>query len=263
MAFVRLNDIVIHYLDEGPRKARTIVFSNSLGTDFRIWDSVAKRLASDFRIVRYDNRGHGLSSCPPAPYKIDDHIKDISNLIDFLQISDLVMVGLSVGGLITQGLIASRPSLFKAAILCDTAHKILDDQTWNSRISTVSENGLEILADSTMERWFSEKFRNENKTDLEGARNMFVRTPTEGYLGTCAAIRDADFTSTSKAIDLPVLCLVGDEDGSTPVEVVKETSELIPNAKFVIIKDAGHIPCIEKAQELACQIREFINGQNI
>ncbi|MBJ26025.1 MAG: 3-oxoadipate enol-lactonase [Alphaproteobacteria bacterium] len=259
MAFVKLNGIVIHYLDEGPREAKTIVFSNSLGTDFRIWNDLVKTLKSEFRIIRYDNRGHGLSSCPLSPYKIDDHINDLSELIDFLEISELSMVGLSVGGLITQGLINTRPDIVQSAVLCDTAHKILNRETWNSRIAAVKESGLEILVDSTMERWFSKKFKYDNPTEVEGARNMFLCTPQEGYLGTCAAIRDADFTTAAKKIKIPILCVVGDEDGSTPVDVVRETSEIIPGARLAIINGAGHIPCLEKPNELAILIKQFLN----
>tara|TARA_Y100001970_G_scaffold294373_1_gene452116 strand:- start:20793 stop:21587 length:795 start_codon:yes stop_codon:yes gene_type:complete len=263
MPFLRVNDIVIHYIDEGNKDSPVILFSNSLGTDFRIWDGVVKNLKDNFRVIRYDKRGHGLSSCPEAPYSINDHVKDLTAIIDYLDVRDITVVGLSVGGLIAQGLYSFHPKLIKAIILADTAHKILTKDIWNSRIEIVNKLGLEALADGTMERWFSESYHKKHPENLEGARNMFVRTPVTGYIGTCTAIRDADLTSVAKNINVPVLCLVGSEDGSTPPEVVRETSELIPNSEFYIINDSGHLPCLERPSEFTKLIMNFLNRNNI
>ena len=124
MHFARINNLVIHYSDLGPHEAPAIVFSNSLGTDFRIWDDVVDRLGPRFRVVHYDKRGHGLSDAPPAPYKLEDHVSDMADLMDHLNVPKAVIVGLSVGGMIAQGLAIERPDLVRALVLCDTGHKI-------------------------------------------------------------------------------------------------------------------------------------------
>lgn len=263
MAFAELNGIVLHYVDEGPRDAPVVAFSNSLGTDFRIWDGVVAELGGSFRTIRYDKRGHGLSTCPPAPFTMDEHVGDFAALLDHVGVERAVIVGLSVGGLIAQGLTAARPGLARAVVLCDTAHKILTHEVWNERIAAVEAGGIEALADGTMERWFSEKFRAEEKATLAGSRNMLVRTPDAGYAGTCAAIRETDYTNVAKAMDMPVLCVVGDEDGATPPDVVRATSELIPGAGFVIIEGAGHLPCVEKPATLAGHITEFLSTSGV
>ena len=82
MAFGLFNHQVLHFRDENPGQARTLVFVNSLGTDLRIWDDVVADYAGEFRILRYDLRGHGLSDAPPAPYSIDDHVGDLAALLD-------------------------------------------------------------------------------------------------------------------------------------------------------------------------------------
>ena len=260
MQFSTINGIVLHYSDTGPRPgAPALVFSNSLGTDFRTWDRLTSLLADRFRIVRYDKRGHGLSQATPAPYRIDDHVADLAGLLDYLALDRVVLCGLSVGGLIAQGLAAQQPERLRALILCDTAAKIGTAEMWASRIEAIEQDGIEAIADSIMERWLSAAFRRDRPEESAGWRNMLVRTPADGYLGTCAAIRDADLSAEAARIDVPVLCLVGSEDGATPPDLVRETVDLIKGARFHLIRGAGHLPCVEKPGEYAEVLTEFLS----
>jgi len=234
-----------------------LAFSNSLGTDFRIWDRVIARLGDRFRIITYDKRGHGLSDGAPAPYKMSDHVEDLAGLLNSLGIKDAIICGLSVGGQIAQGLAAAHPELGSRPILCDTAHKIGTAQLWNERIAAVEKNGIEALADGTMERWFSADFRANKSAELSAWRNMLVRTTADGYAGTSAAIRDTDFTESSAKLDVPTLCICGSEDGGTTPDLVRSTAELIPGARFELVEGAGHLPCIEAPDAVANLILEF------
>lgn len=254
--FARVNGISIHYADEGSRHAPSIVFSNSLGCDFRIWDGVAAHLR-DFRIVRYDKRGHGLSEATPAPYAMDDHIADIAALMDRLKVANAVFVGLSVGGMIAQGLAASRPDLVARLALCDTAAKIGTREMWDERIATVKAGGIAAIAPGVLEKWFTAAFRHPDNPEFAGYSAMLTRTPVEGYVGMSAAIRDADFTVSTGKLKLPTLVLVGDQDGSTPPALVRATADLIAGSRFEIIADAGHLPCIERPEETARLIAEL------
>ena len=258
MAFARVNGIVLHHDVRGNADAPALVFSNSLGTDFRIWDEVAARLAGDFRIVLYDKRGHGLSEAPPAPYTIDDHVGDLAALLDHLGIARAAVVGLSVGGLIAQGLAAARPDLVAALVLIGTAPKLGTAETWNARIETVAAKGIAALADDILPRWFTAAFRSPDNPAFAGYRAMLTRSPAEGYAGTCAALRDADLTASTRALRLPALCLVGDQDGSTPPDLVRATAALIAGAEFEVIAGAGHIPCVEQPAATAALIGDFL-----
>jgi 3-oxoadipate enol-lactonase len=246
MAFVRANGGVVHYADEGPRDGVPIVFINSLGTDFRIWDPVAKPLAQTTRIIRHDKRGHGLSELRPGAASIADFAADLIDLLDKLNVRKAAIVGLSIGGMIAQELCRLRPDLVAALVLCDTGHRIGGAEFWAARISAVERDGLESIADGVMERWFTKLYHQDCAAALSGWRAMLTRTPLAGYVNACGAIRDADLTQSARAIRAPTLCVVGDEDGSTPVALVRELAGLIPGAKFEIIAGAGHIPCIEK-----------------
>jgi 3-oxoadipate enol-lactonase len=258
--FADINGVTLHYqLIGGPASKPVIVFANSLGTDFRIWRDVIIRLAGDFAIVTYDKRGHGLSSTGSSPYSIDDHVSDLAGLLDFLNVRDAIICGLSVGGLIAQGLYASRPDLVKALILCDTAHRIGDANSWNARIAALKEGGIESIADTVLERWFTPAFHRESSAALTGYRNMLTRQPVAGYAGTCAALRDADFTEAASRISVPAICIVGDQDGSTPPDLVLSMARLIPDSRYEIIRDAGHIPCVEQPEMLVAVICAFID----
>ena len=260
MAFTRVNGVVLHHELRGPETAPAVVFSNSLGTDFRIWDEVADALARDYRILLYDQRGHGLSDATPAPYAMTDHVEDLSALMDHVGIERAVVVGLSVGGLIAQGLAATHADKVRALVLCDTAHKIGNDELWNARIDMVTRDGIGAMADAIMERWFTPAYRSPDNADFAGYTNMLTRTTVDGYAGTCAAIRDADLTESTRALKVPVLCLVGDQDGATPPELVRSTAELIDGARFEIIEGAGHIPCVEQPTATIRLISEFLGG---
>jgi len=264
MRFSRINGIVLHYDDTGPRPdAPTLVFSNSLGTDYRSWDSLVALLRDRVRIVRYDKRGHGLSQATPAPYRIDDHVSDLAGLLDHLALDRIVLCGLSVGGLIAQGLAARQPEWLQALILCDTAAKIGTEEMWAARIAAIEQGGIEAIADAIMERWLSAEFRGGRPEETAGWRNMLVRTPAAGYLGTCAAIRDADLSAEAARIAMPTLCIVGSEDGATPPDLVRGTADMISGAAFKVIDGAGHLPCIEQPAAMAGLITSFLEEHGL
>lgn len=263
MNVTRANGIQLHYSVEGPADRPAIVFSNSLGTDFRVWDRLVDRLRGRYRTVRYDKRGHGLSEVTPAPYRMDDHVRDVIGLLDSLGLREVVVCGLSVGGMIAQGLAARQPERIKAAILMDTAARIGTADMWNERISKIEQGGIEALADPIMERWLSARFRAERPDETLAWRNMLTRTTVEGYLGTCAAIRDADLTEGTRSLAMPVLGIGGSEDGSTPPDLVRGTIDLIAGGRFELVEGAGHLPCVEDPDRVAALIMGFLEEKGI
>lgn len=258
MPFLHANGVALHYDDRGDPALPTLVFSNSLGTDFRIWNDVVAGLCQNHRIIRYDKRGHGLSEATPAPYQMADHVADLASLLDQLKTGPSTIIGISVGGMIAQGLAALRPELVAALVLCNTAHVIGTEDMWNQRIETATNSGISSMAGPILERWFTRAFRTSGDPAFTGYHAMLTRTTVDGYAGTCAALRDADLTESARALAVPVLCLVGDEDGSTPPELVKSLSDLIAGSQYEVIRAAGHLPCIEQPAETTRLIAEFL-----
>ena len=260
MAFAEINGTVLHYeyLTEDEDEP-VLVLSNSLGTDFRIWLPLIDELTDNWSILVYDKRGHGLSDLGKTPSTIEDHADDLIGLVTHLGIGKAVFCGLSVGGLIVQSVYARKPELVDKIVLCDTAHKIGTAELWNDRIDTARTAGIATMADNILARWFTPAFHTERKTELAGYRNMLTRQSVEGYVAMCAAIREADFTTQVSRMRVPVLCIVGDQDGSTPPDLVKATADLIPGAMFEVIAGSGHIPCVEQPAALAELLAGFIN----
>lgn len=259
LSFRRANEVVLHYRDAGPRDAPVLVFGNSLGTDFRIWNRVAAAFQENWRVILHDKRGHGLSDTPAGPYSLADHANDLLALLDGLGVRRFTMVGLSVGGMIAQHLAAQVPERMERLVLCDTADRIGTAETWNARIAAVREHGLGSIADAVLERWFTPTFRMGRAVELAGWRHMLARMPAEGYAATCAAIRDADLTGAAGAISCPTLLVAGDQDLSTPPDLVRATAERIPGSRFEIIAGCGHIPCVEQPEMLIALIASHVN----
>ena len=259
MPFVSIGGIALHHrIIEATGTSRPIVFINSLGTDFRIWDDIVARLAGEMPMLVYDKRGHGLSDIGGGVRSIDDHVDDLAALIDHFGFDKVVLFGLSVGGMIAQRLYTRHPKCVEALILSDTAHKIGTAESWNARIVTVEHDGIDVIADGIMKVWFTPEFHAARAAELAGCRNMLTRQALPGYIGTCMAVRDADFTDSARRIAVPTLCIVGDQDGSTPPDLVRSLAELIPGARFEVIRNAGHIPCVEQPDALVTLIRDFV-----
>jgi len=256
MRALKLDDVTLHYADEGDPTGPAVVFANSLGTDMRLWDKVIPLLPKGLRIVRFDKRGHGLSSAPSGPYSMGKLVHDTERLMDYLNLRDTLFVGLSIGGMIAQGLAAKRLDLVRAMVLSNTGAKIGTREIWQTRIDAVHEGGIEALADATMERWFSSYFRKTDEFILW--RNMLTRTPADGYIGCSQAISGTDFMSSTSGLSLPTLGIAGSEDGSTPPDMVRETVDLIRGSDFHLIRGAGHLPCVEKPKEYAQVLSGFI-----
>jgi 3-oxoadipate enol-lactonase len=229
-----------------------------LGTDLRIWSGLLPYLAANYRLICYDKRGHGLSDCPPGPYALRDHTEDLAGLLTHLNIADAVLIGDSVGGMITLDFALRFPERVQAIIPCDTAAKIGTAAYWHERITAVRQNGIEPLADAILERWFSPDFVQEQPAAYRGYRHMLTRTPVAGYAATCEAIRDADLREQVGQISVPAFVLCGAEDRATPPELVHELAESLAHGRFSLIARAGHIPSIEQPAIMAGLIEAFL-----
>ncbi len=252
----RLNNLSLHWQEDGDPTGHPVVLANSLGTDLRLWDKVLPLLPKGLRVIRFDKRGHGLSDCPDAPYTMDDLADDAEALLDHFGVSDCTFVGLSIGGMIGQTLAARRPDIVSSLVLSNTAAKMGDKAMWTDRISAIKASGIEALADPILERWFSGAFRSTD--ELAVWRHMLTRTPREGYIGCCHAIANADLSETTSQLKLPTFGIAGSEDGASPPALVEGTIALIEGATCQTIAGAGHLPCVENPTEYAALLTAFL-----
>ena len=256
MQFADLGDVQLHYQIDGDPNGSPVVFANALGTDMQIWDAVLPHLPAGLKLIRYDLRGHGRSSAPPAPYSMGALIRDAEQLLDHLDIRDCVFVGLSIGGMIAQGLAVKRLDQIRGLVLSNTAAKIGTKSMWQQRIDTVNTTGIEAISDAVMERWFSRRVR--ATPEVAEWRDMLVQQSPVGYAGCCAAIAGTDFYTPTSGLRLPTLGISGSEDGATPPDLVRETIDLIPGSSFSLIRKAGHLPCVDQPKEFAALLDTFL-----
>jgi 3-oxoadipate enol-lactonase len=250
MQFVRVGARVLNTSHRpGSPGFRPIVFSNSLGTDFRIWDGVRDLLPTVVPVLAMDVSGHGLSDMGAS--SIADHAADVAGVMDHFGLRDAVICGVSMGGLIGQNLAVTRPDLVAGLVLSNTGARIGTEATWSERIAMVQAGGLEPMAAAILERWFSPSFRAQQPDSVAVYRNMLTRTPAAGYAAACAAIRDADQVAATATLRLPVACIAGGEDQATPPDLVRALADLIPEASYEEIAGVGHLPSIETPARVA------------
>lgn len=259
MQFARIGDATLHVEHQASSDRPTLVYVNSLGSDLRIWDGVVEKLArAGLGALRYDLRGHGLSDLGTPPKFIDDHVNDLALVMDRFGVSRAAVCGVSVGGQIALGLSHRHPEKVASLILCCTGAKIGTADTWNARIGEVESGGVAGIAEAVLRRWFSPDSYNEGGPVLALCRNMLARTPSAGYNSTCVALRDSDLTEAARAVSVPTLCVAGEFDGSTPPALVRTLAGLVPGAQYREMANTGHLPCLQRPDELADLILGFL-----
>ena len=237
-------------------EAPTLVFSHALGTDYRVWDRLLPFLPGDLRLIRYDLRGHGSSEVGETPYRMGQLVSDAEAICEAHEVSGATFVGLSIGGMIGQGLGVKRPDLIGALVLSCTAARIGTPDLWQERIDTVLEAGMDGVADAIVARWFAAK--DANAEDVALWRDRLAEQPAEGYAAAAAAIKGADFYAATAGLRMPLLGLAGSEDRATPPDLVRETVDLVPGARFELIRGAGHLPPVDRPKETAAAIMSLL-----
>ncbi len=264
MPFIEADRLVVHYEIAGPVGAPVIMFANSLGTNFHVWDPQVAVLSRRYRVLRYDKRGHGLTELPIAAdpvADIDRYVDDAIALIDMLGIEAVNFCGLSIGGMIGQRLAARSRRRVKSLLLCDTASRIGPPSIWDDRVAAIRKGGMAAIVDGVMARWFTDDFRAREAATVRGFATMLARTPVEGYAAACLAIRDADLSADGAKITCPALVLVGDQDRATPVASAKALCDGIAGAQLVVVPRAAHIPTIERPDAVVDALSAFLEAQ--
>jgi len=215
-AFLDLPTHRLHYRIDGPLDAPWLVFCNSLGTDLSMWGAQADAFASEFRVLRYDRRGHGASTAPAGAYTLADLGGDVLALFDALGIERAHYCGLSIGGLVAQWLALHAPRRIERVVVCATASKIGTAESWTTRIADVEAKGLDWMTGATAERWFGSDFRATRPEDVARILASFVATSVVGYAGCCAALAGADLRTDIARVDIPLLAISGDDDPVCP-----------------------------------------------
>ena len=257
MAFVDNGDVKLFYTVDGKEGAPFLMLCNSLGTTHNMWDAQMPAFAEKFRVIRYDRRGHGQSSSPPAPYALADLAADALAVMDAAGAKSVNWCGLSMGGMTGLWLAAHRPERIEKLIAVSSATFMPPPELWNGRIKTAQDKGIEILAAPTMQRWFTAGFLKGSQDKVAPIREQFLQTTVDGFCGCAAAMRDMDQRESVKDIKAPTLVIVGaDDQGTTPAEAGVIVN-CVPDARGIILK-ASHIVNVEAADVFTKEVLEFL-----
>jgi 3-oxoadipate enol-lactonase len=250
----------IHYRIDGREGGPPLLFSNSLGTNFSMWDAQAEEAAGlGFRVVRYDQRGHGGSDAPVGAYTIAQLGEDALDLLDALQIECVTYCGLSMGGMTGIWLAMHHPRRIARAAFCNTAVWLPPRDLWEQRIASVTTGGMQAVVGGVVERWFTADFRATQSAEIERVRAMILATDPVGYAGCSAAIRDMDLRDRLGLIEAPVLVLIGEHDPATPPERGQYIVDRIPGAQKAVLPTA-HLSNIEAPGEFNRIVLGFLAG---
>jgi 3-oxoadipate enol-lactonase len=238
----------------------TLVFSNSLGTTLGMWKHQIENFSKYYNLLLSDTRGHGQSETTPGEYKVELLGHDVLELTQALDISSFHFCGLSMGGLIGQWLAINGGKRVKKVVLCNTAVKIGSKEAWNERIETVKKKGLEAVASTTPNKWFTKDFIESNTQQVNEIIQEFSKNSFNGYNANCAMVRDADFRDTIHKTDKKILIVTGSEDRVTTVEHGRILQNEINNSELVSI-NASHLSAFENPTEFNKPVLEFLNQQ--
>ncbi|MGE8623697.1 3-oxoadipate enol-lactonase [Acinetobacter schindleri] len=252
------NDAQINYQTFGDASKPALVFSNSLGTKFSMWQPQIDFFQKDYFVICYDTRGHGGSEAPQGPYTIDQLGQDVVNLLDHLNIEKAAFCGISMGGLTGQWLAINRPERFNQVIVCNTAAKIGQEKAWLERATLVREQGLTLIASTAAGRWFTEAFVQSNLDIITKLSNDLGAGSPEGYASCCEALAKADLREQLKQVKIPVFIIAGQQDPVTTIEDGLFIQKQIFNSQLFNI-NASHISNLEQPEDFNNTIINFLN----
>jgi len=257
---VDTGDLKLAYRLEGPRDAPIIMFSNSLMADYSMWDGNVSAFTDRYRVLRYDTRGHGGTRGPSGPWSIADLTGDVVALLDALELERVHFVGLSLGGIIGQRLAACFPQRLLSLALCDTS---CDNSAaragWQERIALVRDQGVGVVVEATLQRWFTPDFFARAPRQIEEVREMLLRADAQAYMLCASVVADVAQTELLSRIVAPTLIVVGRHDMACTVEHAMTIQSHITGSELAIIESAAHLPNIEQAAIFNATIRAFVD----
>lgn len=257
---ITANGISVQYTLNGSASAPVVMLSHSLATDLAMWEPQVASLASKYRVLRYDTRGHGGTDAPAGAYSLEQLAEDARALLRALGVERTHFIGLSMGGMIGQVLALKYPEMLRSLVLCDTSSRIPPEAwpTWDERIRVAGAQGMEPHVEPTVGRWFTPPFVSSHAEVADKVRTMIRQTKPQGYIGCCHAIKALDLTEQLQRIGTPTLIIVGEDDPGTPVAASRTIHERIKGSELVILKSAAHLSNMEQAEAFNQAVAEFL-----
>lgn len=259
MAVARVRGVDFHYCLDGPADGIPVMLSNSLASAVVMWEpQVVALTAAGYRVLRYDNRGHGQTSAVPGPLSVEMMADDACALLDLAGFDTVHFCGLSMGGMIGQMLGTRAPERLRSLTLCDTAAWMGPTSLWDERIAAVAAGGMEAVVDATVARWFTPAGRERLPAVVATIRSAILATSPLGFCTCSAAIRDMDQRESIRAITVPTHVIVGADDPGTPVAAAEFIHERIAGSTLDVLPEAAHLANLEQPERFNASLLAFL-----
>lgn len=262
--FIKLNGFRIDYNTEGDRTGMPIILIHGFPFSKKMWKAQIDLLKTNYYVVSYDVRGHGLSDIGSGQYAIEYFVDDLFGLLDYLKLSRAVVVGFSMGGYIALRAIERNPERFQGLVLCGTRSEADNNESKIKRVTqakTVKIYGIRKFADLFLQSVLCEKTYQKNYEIVKLLREIIEISPPTAIAGTLIALAArTDTTDVLKNIKVPTLIMVGEHDILTPPSDCMKMKDKIPNAQLQVIPDAAHMCSLENQEEFNRHLLNYLDS---
>ncbi|AGB83087.1 3-oxoadipate enol-lactonase [Serratia sp. FGI94] len=247
----------IEYRLDGPADAPLLVLSNSLGTTLDLWQPQMALFSAHFRVLRYNQRGHGGTPLPAAPLTLEILGRDVIALLDRLEVERAHFCGISMGGLTGLWLNRYQPQRLRRLVVANSAACIGSAEGWRQRAQQARRDGLAEIAAASPARWFSEEFRRREPQQVATLIARLAQGNAAGYAACCDALALADLRAEVTRMPQPMLAIAGELDPVTTPDDARFLQENAPQTELTTLP-ASHIANIACPTLFAHRVLDFL-----
>lgn len=259
---IRVDGLNIDYRDEG--SGLPVILIHAFPLNQSMWNDQRDELRTLCRAITLDLRGFGASDAPAGPYSMDRMAADVRALMSALDITQAVLVGLSMGGYISLAFYRNYPEAVRAMVLADTRATSDTPEARERRLKSaekVEREGPQAIADDMIPLLLGNTSLTSRPQIVERVRSMIEANTPAGIAGAQRGMADRnDSTDLLGRIDFPLLVVVGSEDTLTPVKEAESLLGKVKTAEMRIIESAGHLSNLEQPQQFNAILRTFIES---
>lgn len=264
--FVKTNTLDLHYLDWGGAESQeTLILLHGIGDNAHIWDVFAREAARSYRVIAFDQRGHGSSETPvPPAYTCEDYVADLAGFIDLLHLEKVILLGHSMGALHATAYAARNPETVSALVHVDIEPC---PPGWNRKYLLNLYRDLPAHYHS-VEEYVDGKMQNSPFADRQFLMNFAVHALREEngkYHDTydrevLRHFDDYDLRPLLKDVVCPALVVRGQESAVMGRQAAEEMSRAMPGGRFAEVPHAAHPVPADNPQVFAGLVLNFLGG---